>query len=531
MFNPTFEFCKRTLPNVLRYRAQSTPNEVFLEFGDRRLTFSWIAAEADRIAAGLAVRGIRAGDHVATLLPNSVEAITVWFGIARLGAVDVPVNVHLRGEGLVHQLRDCGARVLFLTEAVQAHVVSALGSDIEMDFIVVDRDDAVPPASTFAALGEGTSTALPEIESIACTDISSILYTSGTTGLPKGVMMSHHYLYHYTRGLVDLMPMKSDDRVMMVLPLYHTNPKLFVYGALISGAAVLLRESFSVSMFWDDVRRSRATVIDCLGVMPSVLSKLPEEPNERDTSVRVAYMVPCPPDMHANFTRRFGFEIFNSYGSTETNCPVHFTADCDAKKVGSAGRRWGPIDFRVVDQNDFEVPAGEVGEIVTRPSEPWTMFSGYWNRPEETVRAWRNLWFHTGDSGYVDSDGYLWFVGRIKEAIRRSGEMLSAAEVERALDSHPSIAESAVVGVPSEFGDDEVKAVVVMKPGAVLAPEDLLTFLEGKVAYFMVPRFVEFRASLPKTPSARIEKYKLIPTDPCVPVWDRVAAGYRVSRS
>lgn len=523
-----------TLGAVVREQAEALGDKPFLEFLDRKISFAELDSLTDRVAAGFRELGVEPGNTVCLMMPNCAEFVLAWFGLAKLGAVEVPVNVAQRGDGLKHVLGNSDATVLVADERSLEHVGSIVEETRLRDVVVVG-DSAngriLPPSLAmhrFSDLLDGPEQA-SEV-TVRPTSLHSVMYTSGTTGLPKGVMVTHSYFFHYSAALADAVGVQEDDRIMMVLPLFHTNPQLFAYGALLRGATIVLRPGFSASSFWHDVREHRATVIDCLGIMPMVLYKQPRVPDERDNPVRRAYIVPCPREIYDSLSERYDMQIISSYGSTEANCPVHFTADCDPGKAGSAGKPWGPIEFRIVDEDDYELPVREVGEIVIRSHEPWTMFSGYYGNDAATVEAWRNLWFHSGDRGYADEDGYLWFADRKKEAIRKSGEMLSPLEVERMILEHPAVAECAVVGVPSELGDDDVKAVIVPAEQTPVTPEEIVRFCEGKIATFMVPRYVEFKDSLPKTPSERIEKYKLKEegvTDKC---WDRVAAGYELAR-
>ena len=523
-----------TLGAVVREQATAFGEKPFLEFLDRTVSYAELDARTNSIANGFSALGVGAGDNVCLMLPNCVEFVLVWFALSKIGAVEVPVNVAHRGEGLKHVIDNSNATLLVTDEKALEHLGRIVDQTGLRDVVVVADSTngrlALPSleAHSFSdLLGEPET---PPDVAVPPASLHSIMYTSGTTGLPKGVMITHRYFFHYSAGLADAVGVDPDDRILMVLPLFHTNPQLFTYGALLRGATMVLRPGFRASSFWDEVREHRATVIDCLGIMPMLLYKQPRVPNERDNLVRRAYIVPCPRDIHDSLTERYDMKIISSYGSTEANCPVHFTADCDPEKAGSAGKPWGPIEFRIVDDEDYEVPTGDVGEIVIRSREPWTMFSGYYGNEAGTVEAWRNLWFHSGDRGYVDGDGYLWFVDRKKEAIRKSGEMLSPLEVERTILEHPAVAECAVVGVPSELGDDDVKAVIVVAEEAFLSAEDIIRFCEGKVAYFMVPRYVEFKDTLPKTPSERIEKYKLRDEGVTEACWDRVEAGYELAR-
>jgi crotonobetaine/carnitine-CoA ligase len=368
----------------------------------------------------------------------------------------------------------------------------------------------------------------PAIE-VKHSDPMTILFTSGTTGPSKGVVMSHHYYYYAARTIGRGMEDGPDDVLYTCLPLFHVNAQVCTaLAALLYDARVAMYEHFSASTFWDEIRRSRATVFLALGAMGNILAKAPPRADDAENNVRLALIVPPPEDLEG-FERRFGLRVvYETFGMTEGIVTPPEIAR--PRRPGCCGRPTEETEVRVVDDDDLALGPRQTGEIIIRPREPYTMMSGYYKMPEETLRAFRNLWFHTGDLGYLDEDGFLYFVGRKKEAIRRRGENISAYEVERIVNQHPSVLESAAVAAPSELGEDEVKVVIVLKDGERLDPVDLIRFCEERMAYFMVPRFVEFRDALPKTPTERVEKYKLKESHG-PETWDREAAGYRLRRS
>jgi len=300
-----------------------------------------------------------------------------------------------------------------------------------------------------------------------------------------------------------------------------------VLAALVLGARVAMCGRFSAGSFWDEIRRSRATVFLALGAMGNILFKAPPTADDCRNEVRLAMVVPPPEDLEG-FENRFGLRVvYETFGLTEgIVAPPRIT---DPRRPGCCGRPAKDTEVRIVDEHDRQLAHHQTGEIVMRTREPFSMMSGYYNMPEETLGAFRNLWFHTGDLGYMDENGYLYFTGRKKEAIRRRGENISAFEVERIVNQHPAVLESAAIPVPSELSEDDVKIVVVLKQGESLSPEALIEFCERRMAYFMVPRFVEFRFELPKTPTQRVEKYKLA-ADGIAESWDREKAGYELKR-
>jgi crotonobetaine/carnitine-CoA ligase len=341
--------------------------------------------------------------------------------------------------------------------------------------------------------------------------------------------MSHHYYYHAARTIGSGMSVSEDDTLYTCLPLFHVNAQVCtMLAALLFDAHVAMYEHFSASTFWNEIRTSGATVFLALGAMGNILYKAPPRPDDQNNKVRLAMVVPPPEDLEG-FESRFNLQVvYETFGLTEGI--VTPPAIAEPRRPGCCGRPTESTEVRILDEDDQMLDAHEIGEIVIRPSEPYTMMSGYYKMPEETLQAFRNLWFHTGDLGYLDKNGYLYFVGRKKEAIRRRGENISAFEVEKIVNQHPSVLESAAIAVPSELSEDEVKVVVVLKEGEQLSPEELVEFCQKRMAYFMVPRFIEFRTALPKTPTQRVEKYKLQSEGNKPETWDREKSGYQLRR-
>jgi crotonobetaine/carnitine-CoA ligase len=313
------------------------------------------------------------------------------------------------------------------------------------------------------------------------------------------------------------------------MPLFHITAQIgSIVSALFAGGQVALYQRFSATTFWDEIRSSGATVFLGMGAVGNILMKNPASPEDTYNRVRLAVIVPPPGDLEG-FEKRFGLRvIYETFGMTEgLIIPPKLY---EPRRPGCCGKPVEDYEVRIVDDDDLALGPRETGEIVMRPRQPYTMMSGYYKMPEATLEAFRNLWFHTGDLGYFDQDGFLYYVGRKKDAIRRRGENISAYEIETAVNQHPAVLESAAIAVPSDVGEDDVKIVVVLKPEAELTPEDLILFCEPKMAYFMIPRYVEFRESLPKNPSQRIEKYKLRADGINQNTWDREKAGLTLRR-
>lgn len=527
---------------VLARQAQISPNRPFVQFADQTpYTFGQMDECATRIANGLASLGVTHGERVLVMLPNSVEFMQVWFGINRLGAVLVPINTAYKGAFLEHVVNNAAARVMVLARefvpllhASEAHV-SHLETLIIVD--VTPQDSPLPPFARWHALPFThllDHPATPVQATVSYRDIGAIMYTSGTTGPSKGVLMPHAHLYLFGHNKIAAIRLTREDVYYCCMPLFHANALFMqVYSALIVGCKLVIARSFSASRWLDDVRRSQATVTNTLGVMTEFIYRQPPRSEDREHRLRVIVAVPVAPEWGEAFQTRFGTKLLEAYGMTEVNIPTYMPYD-EGLRPNSCGRvlhDW--FDMQIVDpETDEPLPPRTVGEIVVRPKEPWCFMAGYNAMPEKTVEAWRNFWFHTGDAGTYDEDGYFYFVDRIKDCIRRRGENISSYEVEQALNDHEAVAESAAVAVKSAIagGEDEVKACIVLRPGKQVTPEALLDYCQERMPYFAVPRYIEFVAELPKTPTEKIQKHKLRELGNTPNTWDREAAGYTVRR-
>jgi len=336
--------------------------------------------------------------------------------------------------------------------------------------------------------------------------------------------MTNHFYYFYSRLVAESVGYTEQDTSYTCMPLFHINAQIgSIIAALYAGAQVALFQRFSSRTFWNEVRSSGATIFLGMGSVGNILMKNPPSDEDIDNRVRLAVVVP-PPDDLEGFEKRFGLRvIYETFGMTEgLFLPPKLY---EPRRRGCCGKPIDEYEISIVDDDDLPLPAGEIGELVVRPREPLTMMSGYYKMPEATLESFRNLWFHTGDLAYLDQEAFLYYVGRKKDAIRRRGENISAYDVETVVNQHPAIMESAAIAVPSELGEDDVKVVVVLRPGASLVPDELIKFCGSRMAYFMVPRYVEIADSLPKNPSQRIEKYKLRARGINAATWDRERGG------
>ncbi len=322
---------------------------------------------------------------------------------------------------------------------------------------------------------------------------------------------------------------RKEDIFLTFLPLYHFNAQvLTTVIVMIVEAEMVLLERFSASRFWDEVRRYEATQFNYLGAVIPILAKQPERAEDSNNPMRIALGAGCPVGVMEHVEKRFGIKCLEGFGMTEIGIPIHVRVD--DRRPGSCGKPMDIYEIKLVDDADEEVQTGEVGEIVFRPQVPFVMMSEYYNMPEKTLEAMRNLWFHTGDLGRKDEDGYYYFVDRKKDALRRRGENISSFEVEKVINAHPAVLESAAVAVRSELAEDEVKICVVLKSGARLTPEELIIHANERMPYFAVPRYIEFMETLPKTPTERVQKYLLKEAGVTANTWDREKAGIEVKR-
>ena len=516
---------------VLRYvldrHADNQPGRTFALFADDS---SWTWGETRQIvrrfAAGFTALGVSQGDHVLSWLPNGPHAIAVWFALNYLGAVYVPVNISYRGGVLAHVIANSGARLMVADSQLAGRLADVELADLKTLVTVGDQPlnipglEILPETVLSRAEGEPGEPSRP----IMPWDTQSIIYTSGTTGPSKGVLSSYRHAACMCEALDNVT---ANDRAMVNLPLFHVGGTNAVNRMLLNGGSVAIVEAFDTRTFWDTIRRTGCTTMTLLGAMVPFLLKEPPSPRDRDHTLRQAVMVPLSEDA-PEFTRRFGVDIYTVFNMTEISCPIVSEANPTVAKT--CGRVREGFHARIVDDNDVEVAVGEVGELLVRSDIPWALNHGYNRNPEATAKAWRNGWFHTGDAFRRDVDGNFFFVDRKKDALRRRGENISSFEVESELLAHPQIREAAVIGVPSEFGEDEVMAIIAPVEGAQIDMEELTAFLTRRLPHFMTPRYIRQMPELPRTPTQKVEKYILREQGLTADAWDREAAGIRLKR-
>lgn len=505
----------RVLPKVLLRQAEVLGDKRFLTIGARSASFRETLELSSRLAAGLHRLGVRCSDRVAILMPNCFEFVITWFAASLLGAIEVPSNPALKGALLCHNLNNCGAELLVAHAGALAEIAKVQSNLPAIKTLVLvgsDAGEARAAGITFdriVAFEEIVSerSALPSVD-LSYTDPMAILYTSGTTGPAKGALMSHHHCYAWAAAMALNLGYTQQDGYFTALPLFHTDAQLFgVYLPLIYGTEATLVDGFSASRFWDQLRASSATATNLLGAMAVILMRMPPSERDRDNPARVCQCIPMVPEKEA-FERRFGMRLVTGYGQTETSFVTLDTVD--NSRPDSCGRAHPDWQVAIVDQNDNPVPPGTVGEIVSRPKKSWSMFSGYYRADAKTVQTLRNLWYHSGDAGVMDKDGWFYFKHRMSEAIRRRGENISAYELESIADKHPDVVESAAFGIPSEFTEEDIMIVVVRKTGSTIEPAQLVAHFAELAPRHMVPRYIEIiETLLPRTPTEKIARSEL----------------------
>lgn len=515
----------RTIDGLLSLRAAELGDRCFLRFRSGDLSFTTVDERATELAHAFSDLGVARRDLVAMLLPNCPEFALVWFGLARLGAVSAPINTASRGGVLAHVLNLTRAEIVVVDEDF-AEALEPIVTRLEHVRALVVRGDhrlvaerlprlRVLGLSQLEAAGRRPPASRNEEQ-----DLAMLLFTSGTTGRSKGCELSHRYAVRHAELIVEHLQLRSDDVLYCPFPLFHLDATvLTVMPALVLGATAALGERFSVSGFWDEVRAFGATVFDFMGATLTLLHKCPPAPDDHDNPVRLAWGVPLP-DFGSDFERRFGLRLTELYGLTDAGV-VMFEPQDEPRRPGTCGRPVEAFDVRLFDESDNEVPVGEVGEIVLRPREPGLTADGYYGMPEESLAVRGNLWFHTGDLARRDVDGFYYFVGRRHDVIRRRGENISAFEVEEVINAHPDVLEVAAFGVPSELSEEDVMLSIVPRPGLLLDPAAIVEFSTERMARHMVPRYVDIVTELPRTPTEKVEKYRLVQLGVTERTWDR----------
>lgn len=528
------------LPKVLATQAEKLPDHIFIQIEDfEQETYRQCYERSLRVASGLAALQIKKEEKVVIMAPTSFSFIHSWFAVNILGAVEVSINTAYRGQSLVHVLNNSTAQIMLIDtqflqrlqdveeELLYLKKVIYFGDSIGADLPEFHQIQLIP----FKDIESSAAEIIPS--QISYNDPASIIYTSGTTGPSKGVVMPHGQISLLAQNAMAGFKLSEHDVYHVFLPLFHMAGKyMMLYAAMMAGCKVVIDRKFDPENWLSRVRKYGATISGGHGPFLEMIYRQPEQENDIENPLRAIFAAPFPARIAQEFERRFAVKGIELWGMTEINCPCYRPYD-EALRPGSSGKvltEW--YEVKIVDPlTDEEVPAGEVGEIVVRSKHPWTIMQGYFGMPEKTAEAWRNLWFHTGDMAYFDSDGYMYFIDRLKDKIRRKAENISSFDIESAVNTHPLILESAAVGVASQFdADDEIKVYAVIRPGASLQPKELIEYLVDLLPHYMVPNYIEYIEQLPRTITNKVQKAKLRQLGITDNTWSRKTAGVSVRK-
>jgi carnitine-CoA ligase len=516
----------QTISELVQARAQDSADRIFCTYDGQHTTYSRLQDLVREFAGALVQAGVKPGDRVGLMLAQSVEHMELFMATAWLGAIMVPFSVHLKSAGLELQMNSCEPRVMIANRAHADAMREALKTVRNPPAIVWFEDGANQAGEfSFNGLLRGSRSVANPVARTA-DDPVAIQYTSGTTGAPKGALGSEEYWWIGAKSTGIITDVQRDDIFHFWEPLYHSSAWIVMALALQKGMKLHMVERFSASRLWDQVAESGATKLHYLGGLVNILLAQPKVANEADNKVTIAWGAACPTDSWHQFEDRFGVKIREGYGLTEGGMFTHLNLD---GKVGSMGKPIDEYDGWVADEKGNRLGAGVVGEIVLKPKVPNVSMKEYWREPEKTKDVLRDDGcVYTGDLAAMDEDGYYYFKGRRKDALRRRGENISAWEVERVINAAPDVEESAVIGVDSELGEQEVMAIVKMRAGSKGDAQSLMKFSADRLAYYQVPRYWEFVEDFPRGPTQRIVKREIKPDLKLA--WDAEKAGMKPKR-
>jgi crotonobetaine/carnitine-CoA ligase len=480
----------------------------FITIGGETTTYAQAWQKVREVAHGMAAAGIEPGDRVVIFLPNRLEAVWSWWGVQAIGAIDAPISTAAPGAFLRHLVDDLRPKAAVGTPELLERL-AATGAEVDLAIVVGGAPDERPMGeqathldfSDLVARGKAATTDLPLPQPDAP---GTIMYSSGTTGPSKGVLLSQGYYSSLAAAHTETGDFHAGVKIYCVQPLCHVDGRSSVVDVLHLRGHVVLGTKFSASGFWREVEKHDVDVFFYVGTMIHLIHKQPPHPLANPNRRRTGMGSATPHSIHREFEDRFNVDLVEGYGMTELG--LMLSQRKDRTEPGHIGWTIPWIEVQVVDQKDSPVATGVTGQLVARPCGPHLHMLGYWNRPADTVEAWRGLWFHTGDLVRRREDGAFVYIGRTKDAIRRRGENVSAWEVEQAATRHELVLEAAAIGVPSDLGEEDVALLVVPTPAGEPDPAELRAFMAKDLPRFALPRYVEIVAALPKTPSERIAK-------------------------
>lgn len=507
-----------TIPSLLASRSLARGDATALCFEHRSWSFHDLEAATHSLKRALLARGLRKGDYFAHIAPNSDVEVILFLALAHVGAVFVPLNPALTEGELGYLVRHCGAIGLAAPSQDLDRLTSLAASvgnapwSLSLESLGSSCGSSADVISVIKSL-EGEAS-ISDLDDVRADDTAVIIYTSGTTGTPKGVMHSQRNFVWAAEAFVGRLHLQPSDRLLTVFPLFHVNALLYsLGGALAAGATFITAARFSASTFWKLAVESNATQLNILAALGNILGMRPRTEFNPNHRIRKVYGGPISQEMFQLFQQEFGIPtLIEGYGMSEipAACSNPFEGPQKLGSIGKPGvhpRLTGSFtELRIVDDSGLEVLTGEVGELVARTP---ILFQGYLHDSEQTRASLRDGWFLTGDLARADADGYLYFVARKKDIIRRRGENIAGAEIDRVLGEHPSIAAGAAIGVPSPMGDEDILVAVVPKPGKQITHAEVVDWCRSSLAAMKVPRYVVLADSLPQTPTHRVAKHLL----------------------
>ena len=516
---------KKTIRELLETRARQTPDDVFGIHAEQQITFRTLDERVNRLANGLIDLGIKAGQRVAVIFANHPDHIVTFFALAKLAVVWVPINTNLRGASLEFIIEQSAPRAL-IVDAEFWHYLKPISAINKIDTLIIRNLEnlaELPEALDFAVVAAGDA-ASPRAAA-AIDEIRSIFFTSGTTGPPKGAPLTEKMLTTCAAAAGQAADVRSGDVFLLWEPIYHTSGAQMCVLALLEPVRLAIVPRFSASRFWDQIRKYQVTKLHYLGGVLDILLKQPPGPHDRDHDVQIAFGAGCHEGAWMAFEQRFGVKIREVYGMTEASC---FTTLNRSGKVGSIGKPYPHFEIQIVAGNGQPVDVGQSGEIAIREKEPGLIVQGYLENSEGCGTELRNGWLYTGDLARCDDEGDFYYLGRKRDSLRRRGENISAWEVERIINAHPGIEESAVVGVPAEVGEQDLKAFIKCGAEGILDPLDVIRWCEPRMPYYQIPRYIKFVDAFEKTPTQRITKDRL--SKDGADCWDLANSDYRIQR-
>lgn len=500
-----------TIGERLSEQARSIPDKVLLVTGERSVTFRQMEDMANEIACGFGALGVVKGDAVCQLMPNCEAVISNWMGLAKIGAINAPLNYQFFGAALARIVNATGAKVLVLDQTLELSIADISDDLVFLETIILRADETFVPDTRLARFNlinlaelKGSAQGARPVD-IHYSDPALLLFTSGTTGPSKAVEISHRYALTFAAEYIEHWRLSAEDVFYVPYPLYHVDANFAAYlSSLHRGGKAVILSRFSASRFWDEVREHGVTHTIFMGAVATFLFNQPPSAEDADNPLRLVLTTPMPA-FWREFEQRFRVQMVSGFGATELNMVCW--ANLDVPHIDdTSGRPCEHFEMRIGDKHDEAVPIGTSGEILVRPKRAFTMMTGYYRNPAATAETRHNLWHHTGDLGFFDEAGYLHFVGRKKDAIRRRGENISAFEVEEVLNRHPQVVESAVIGVPSEYTEEDVKAILALQSPGICTPKSIVDWAKGKLPRYALPRYVEFVDALPHTDTDKIQK-------------------------